>query len=965
MPSIQDRPTAFTPSRQLQSWTHDDKNSPYSLPDHRRPSMVQPEVLRPMEPASMGTAPRPLLGSRITDPSQPRQQLPGLQELLSPALRTGPPSYSPHWPSVNNAQPANWSHGSGSVASAQLPPANGHSQMGSLPFNPTPPPFHRLSLDVSPADRFAQTTSSGPISARPSLPGPLPSQQPPPMLRKLSDYQGPHVLDQVSQSAHIVDNAGPPQPHVASPYHGVTEGDIARRLNATQGMRDAPPASNYSLQCVGQRHIPGEGMCYVFKDGSTCPTIIDGEPVNPLWGTTKAGKARKRLAQACLNCREKKIKCEPGEKSCLQCEKAKRECHRFASPRSVADCLLRNESRPSAPQQPVELANHTTLTIPNVPLGRADWSSQSSGSIVMADVPNQKRRRSAQAAQQDVLNGPPAWSRERSPQSVKRRKSDVSASSQDGPFQQDRQRKDSKRVDLEDIITQTPRPEKLDPSSWNEDPYLNDPEATMRFLELFFAQSAREVSIMFPRDAFTRWVRQCRDKCQRECMVLYSVLALGSIFAENEFSSFAKLCAERAGQAVSRIDGKFSLAVVQARLLVAGYNHLVGQDSAGWDLSGSALRVLSAMRLNSEEGCGEDLDEYKRRYFNFSREQVKECRRRTFWTAFLVDRYHGFCGGLLCAIQLEDIQVRLPCNDQIYEDGFASDAPLFDCFQPGMGIQSLDPKLSVPSPAAYTVVIASLWTDVTKLIFRRPRQGAGSGSYVKSHESLLGDIQAKLFDWRTTLPVHLRYSRQNLVEAIQHGFAGSLIAMHALYHISQLKAARNAHHELLSPHTTAQQIRFAHSHAIQLLEMVVDVRSTKPHGSGKGQDPINLLSPFFAYGITAAIDTLSAGGLKEDFGRTMMLINDSTATLHDLAQFCASAKVQAKQASRRMALIEIRAAESFGTAAVVAAPRVTNGRDNNDCWRINEPMEKVFTLQQDVCYGTSPAIYFTAIRGGR
>jgi len=112
---------------------------------------------------------------------------------------------------------------------------------------------------------------------------------------------------------------------------------------------------------------------------------------------------------------------------------------------------------------------------------------------------------------------------------------------------------------------------------------------------------------------------------------------MGSIFAENEFSSFAKICAERASQAVSMIDGKFSLAIVQARLLVAGYNHLVGRDSTGWDLSGSALRIISAMRLNTEEGCGEDLDEFNRRYFSFSPEQLKECRRRTFWTAFLVD----------------------------------------------------------------------------------------------------------------------------------------------------------------------------------------------------------------------------------------------------------------------------------------------------------------------------------------
>lgn len=74
--------------------------------------------------------------------------------------------------------------------------------------------------------------------------------------------------------------------------------------------------------------IPGKGLCHVYDDGSHLPAYVDGELVNPFWGLTKANKPRKRLALACLDCREKKIKCEPGVPSCLQCEKAKRPCRR-------------------------------------------------------------------------------------------------------------------------------------------------------------------------------------------------------------------------------------------------------------------------------------------------------------------------------------------------------------------------------------------------------------------------------------------------------------------------------------------------------------------------------------------------------------------------------------------------------------------------------------------------------------
>jgi hypothetical protein len=77
---------------------------------------------------------------------------------------------------------------------------------------------------------------------------------------------------------------------------------------------------------VRRAEVPGEGLCYFYDDGTHCKTVIDGEPVNAHWGVTKAGKPRKRLAIACLTCREKKIKCDPDFPRCVQCEKFGRVC---------------------------------------------------------------------------------------------------------------------------------------------------------------------------------------------------------------------------------------------------------------------------------------------------------------------------------------------------------------------------------------------------------------------------------------------------------------------------------------------------------------------------------------------------------------------------------------------------------------------------------------------------------------
>jgi hypothetical protein len=77
---------------------------------------------------------------------------------------------------------------------------------------------------------------------------------------------------------------------------------------------------------VRQAEIPGEGLCYFYDDGTHCKTVIEGEVVNAHWGVTKAGKPRKRLAIACITCREKKIKCDPDYPRCVQCEKFGRIC---------------------------------------------------------------------------------------------------------------------------------------------------------------------------------------------------------------------------------------------------------------------------------------------------------------------------------------------------------------------------------------------------------------------------------------------------------------------------------------------------------------------------------------------------------------------------------------------------------------------------------------------------------------
>ncbi|KAI0598041.1 hypothetical protein F4775DRAFT_206908 [Biscogniauxia sp. FL1348] len=124
---------------------------------------------------------------------------------------------------------------------------------------------------------------------------------------------------------------------------------------------------------VRQAEVPGEGLCYFYDDGTHCKTVIDGEPVNAHWGVTKAGKPRKRLAIACLTCREKKIKCDPDYPRCVQCEKFGRVCKFKNAPRGghntspVTSPAEHDESRQlGGPRRPAEMVRQRSASSTSV-----------------------------------------------------------------------------------------------------------------------------------------------------------------------------------------------------------------------------------------------------------------------------------------------------------------------------------------------------------------------------------------------------------------------------------------------------------------------------------------------------------------------------------------------------------------------------------------------------------------------
>ena len=243
------------------------------------------------------------------------QRLPSLRTLLEPELLDKPSDYPLRQIAPQHSHNASPQYGSASPTLKRRHDFDSHGQ-GQFERNA---PALQMSYAHRPPPPHVQAEQQ---STTPSTPGSALSagsleHQSHGSSQSLHDNTPSNAFRQSSTASELM-TALP-----SLPVHDEAEDPsrpVRRRIDA---LSRAPVRAS---RCIAQREMPGEGLCYIYEDGTYCRAVIDGEPVNPSWGITKAGKPRKRLAQACLTCREKKIKCEPGYPKCHQCAKSQRVC---------------------------------------------------------------------------------------------------------------------------------------------------------------------------------------------------------------------------------------------------------------------------------------------------------------------------------------------------------------------------------------------------------------------------------------------------------------------------------------------------------------------------------------------------------------------------------------------------------------------------------------------------------------
>jgi len=169
------------------------------------------------------------------------------------------------------------------------------------------------------------------------------------------------------------------------------------------------------------------------------------------------------------------------------------------------------------------------------------------------------------------------------------------------------------------------------------DPYHVNPAITSKLVDTYFLYRNSEFDAVLPRDPFKCWLTTCRTKTPSDKMLLYSLLALSAVYdTANETRAIGQELATIARHAERENFARPSLQLAQTRLNLCLYYFAEGLMDAAWEYAVTAQRALLALQFNTESGIRNLPAEPLSFESGLGSEQLMECRRRTFWSGYLL-----------------------------------------------------------------------------------------------------------------------------------------------------------------------------------------------------------------------------------------------------------------------------------------------------------------------------------------
>lgn len=479
--------------------------------------------------------------------------------------------------------------------------------------------------------------------------------------------------------------------------------------------------------------------------------------------------------------------------------------------------------------------------------------------------------------------------------------------------------------------------------AWQIDPYVSDPESVISTITSFFVSTDATTFRFLPEKAFKTWVQNNahhRNKSPEDLMLVYSILALGSLLSIAEsgaldsrrektdhYARVARYATEHA---------TISLQLVQARILLSLYYMAVSRPIDANEMSSSAVSAATYLQLNLELDQSPDVG-LRSFPYGLTRAGFAECRRRTFWSCFLLERLNGFFPTRIAVTNPADIFLRLPMDIGSFEEQEDVSVPvaalensesssLPEPDQKQGETQTVDNRTNVGMMGCLIQVVA-LWGDAMALIYRT----AHSGNRLSEHEvdtmaKFHQRILSRLESWRTSLSPDFLFSAAAL-DNVQRENKGSLILMHLIYHLTMVKAHRHIHPRLsTSSLQRFEHARIARTNAHQLLALVCTVANHIRATSTTGPDGTSMPPPFTSFAVLEALDVLSAEGPIQNLLGLIDGLTVARSVLEILGMVWEDARAHRAILDHRLDRLVALRERTEGLGDALAVPLVGRGR---------------------------------------
>ena len=472
--------------------------------------------------------------------------------------------------------------------------------------------------------------------------------------------------------------------------------------------------------------------------------------------------------------------------------------------------------------------------------------------------------------------------------------------------------------------------------SLQADPYEIDREVTIDYIERFFTSVDKQVSSAIPKASFVPWVKTFRQKSLSDHMMIYAVMAVGSVFVEDSTSySYVSVLSEVVQEGIAQCSDNLTFQLATTYLLSTLLAISQGEYNRAWNYCGSTMRTILGLQFITEAGI-HDGPKCGAWESQFEITTLVECRRQVTWSTFIIECLNGCYTTPFLTATWSDYDLCLPCTEKPFQ---LREPFELDTLKP-LKAPDHNPKLADThgdlKAFGHLIQIAAIFHEVANFSYHQRFRSTPADA--KPFQPFHNQIETRLNIWKKSLHSSQKQSERTLC----------FFSLQILYHYTKLHLHRYIRHAALDPVDKALHVKAAYSHAYQILELVQYLNSDEKTKSSLTN--FRITSSCIEYAITTGLDVLTGTGKFSDLintGKITSVIASGLEVLDDLARFSRSAQRQRDLVKRRLSImLKVVTRRSW---------------DQRKAFYFKNPMFLRYNLDQDIVYGVTRMEYFEAL----